>query len=351
MILLPLLFSCAFLPAQSPVITSAVNFHPGDSLLLYHKHDASLAGFSPGPSGANVSWDFSAMDFNHPSVIVDTLFYLSPVGTPFYPVTLSADYSQSNLCRLLKTNPVDVRNEDYSYYLASADSLSFIGHWADNSGSEQWEDHCSNFIKELSFPFSHTDNYSDSFTRFFNDMSGSDEHYITGTYAVMADGYGSLITPDGTTIPDVLRLHAVESTRDSNGLFGITMYTRHIYRWYTPASKGFILSLEMDPGNSTVSLADYQKQTNESISLPEKMQQNNGISIYPNPNNGIFTIRSATPFSWIEIRNVLGEAVFRTDRSVYTQQQEFNISFLPAGIYFMRTGVAEKSSLSKFVIE
>lgn len=306
-ILFLLVFSSCFLQAQ-PVITSANNFQPGDSLLLYHKNDGSLSTFNVGASGVNVVWDFSAMDFNHPSVIVDTLFYLQPAGTPFYPVTLTADYSLSNLCFLRKTNPFDTRNFDYNYYYANNDSLCFIGHWADNSGNEHWEDHCTDFIKELAYPFAYPDNYIDPFERFYGDMSGSGEHYITGSRSLNADGYGTLITPDGITLNNILRVHTIEMNKDSNVLFGVTLHTIHTYRWYSSLLKGYILSMEMDAANTVIMLADYQKQTNVTASLNE-INSPFAFNIYPNPSKGVFNIQSTNTLSQIDVYNSMGQCV------------------------------------------
>src|SRR5687768_4695657 len=91
--------------AQSPVITRANYFEIGDTALVFLKFDTSVWSISAGASGANVNWDFSNVDFNHPSVIVDTLLFISPVGTPFYPTYMQADYSQANITMVRKTEP------------------------------------------------------------------------------------------------------------------------------------------------------------------------------------------------------------------------------------------------------
>lgn len=331
-------------------MTSANNFQAGDSLLLYHKHDGSLSTFSVGTAGANVTWDFSAMDFNHPSVIVDTLFYLHPTGTPFYPVTLSADYSLSNLCFLRKTNAFDTRNFDYNYYYADNDSLSFIGHWADNSGNDHWEDHCTDFIKELAYPFSYLDTYTDLFEEFYVDMSGSDEHYVTGLRTVTADGYGTLITPDGITLNNILRIHIIEMSSDSNVLFGVTLRTIHTYRWYSPLIKGYILSMEMDAANSVITLADYQKQTNVTTSVNE-INSSVAFNLYPNPSKGVFTVQSTNTLSQIDIYNSMGQCVSHHSYAPLIFNTELNISFLPKGIYLVKTALEGKVLIKKVVIE
>jgi hypothetical protein len=321
--------------------------------LIFQKTDTSLAGFNPGLAGSNIVWDFSALDFNHPSIIADTVLYISPAGTPFYPTSMTADYSQSNFCYLVKTNPASPNNFDYNYCYADNDSISFIGHWADGGGNEIWEDHCTDFIKLLSFPFTFQDNFIDSFERFYFDMSGSDAHYITGTHTLSADGYGSFITPDGNTIDDVLRLHSVESVRDSNLLFGITNRIQHNYYWYSSNQRGFILRLEMNGIDSTtISSAYYQRQTNVNTSLSDIDQQKSILHFYPNPGNGHFEIFSEINGDVnFEIYNSTGKTVSAFSQRMNKGNNVTDLSFLNCGIYFVNITSARRSVTEKIFIE
>lgn len=63
----------------------------------------------------------------------------------------------------------------------------------------------------------------------------------------------------------------------------------------------------------------------------------NGIIIWPNPNNGLFTINSEIPINSVFIYNVLGEVVFKKEESF----MNYNISLtekIENGVYFLRTG-------------
>jgi hypothetical protein len=269
------------LQAQSPVLNSSGTFAIGDSVLLHHKFDASLSAFTPGPAGANVTWDFTTMDFDHPSVITDTLVYIDPAGTPFYTDT-TVNYSLANLCFLRKTEPFSFEQNDYNYFISNGDSLVFLGHWADNGGTENWENHYPNPLKQIVFPFGYSDTFTDTFTQIYLDMSGSDYHYINGTNTVTADGYGTLIV-DSVPIPDVLRIHSVAMITDSNNLFGVVSRTEHTYRWYAAGKKGFVLTLNMSYFDTTeVVTADYQKQFNYNTSVPPAENQLT-LRVYPNP--------------------------------------------------------------------
>ena len=309
------------------------------------KYDTSLWSVSAGAAGANVTWDFSSVDFAHPSVIVDTLIFLLPDSTPFYPTNMSADYSQANIAMVRKTEPFSPFNNDYHYYYADNDSLLFLGHWAAGGGTEIWEDHFDNAMKELKFPLQYGDAYVDSFERFFFDMSGSDAHYITGTISVNADAYGTMITPDGTTLNDVVRVYTVTTSRDSNALFGITDYTSRKFSWYSESKKGFVLTFYMAFSDSTmVETAEYQKQTNVVTSLNEKRLGGNSFSIYPNPANGLVELRpDAGLIESIEIFNALGQRV----RAIHVNKKPnvvLNVNGLVEGVYFVKATLDDNTT-------
>ena len=324
--------------AQSPIINKSNFFDIGDSVFLFEKYDNSLSNFTVGPSGANVLWDFSALDFNDPSVIADTIFYISPVGTPFFPITLTADYSRSNLCYLKKTSPFLHQNNDYNYLFSNNDSIAFIGNWADNGFTEHWEDHCEDFRTELKFPFSYPNSFTDNYKRFFFDMSGSFDHHITGTNTVIADGYGTLITPDGITLNNVIRIHTITTSRDSNLLFGINYTTRHKYDWYASNKKGFILSLELNTeNNNIIQSAFYQKQYNVNTAIVNIEKNKYDLIIYPNPFSSSTTLRTNYPLDGaiLTIYNSVGQSIKQliniTGNTIKLERDE-----LPGGLYFIQ---------------
>lgn len=259
--------------------------------MVYMKFDTAVLSIEVGPAGMGQTWDFSGVDFGHPSVIVDTLMFIDPVGTPFYPSYMSADYSDANLCMLRRTDEFFPENNDYNYYFADDDSLAFLGHWADTGGNELWEDQYPDPRRDLVFPLSYSDTYTDVFQRSFFDMSGSDYHSIVGTHTVTADGSGTLITPDGDVLDDVLRLYEVTEFVDSS-MFGLENYTVVHYKWYSASRKGAVITLDMypdDPG--TVSVAHYQRQTNVITSIGENLGAKEPLRIHPVPAQDFVTAK------------------------------------------------------------
>lgn len=73
------------------------------------------------------------------------------------------------------------------------------------------------------------------------------------------------------------------------------------------------------------------------------------ISIYPNPNNGTFTITSDEPFQNIKIVNVLGEEMnYNTNANSSTR--EICISNLSTGMYFIKINTSTKNYLKRIIV-
>jgi hypothetical protein len=66
-----------------------------------------------------------------------------------------------------------------------------------------------------------------------------------------------------------------------------------------------------------------------------KENEKNSFLIYPNPSNGIFTIKSSTEPGAINIYNALGEIMFQIKTK--NKQEQIDLSKFPAGIYTVET--------------
>ncbi len=77
----------------------------------------------------------------------------------------------------------------------------------------------------------------------------------------------------------------------------------------------------------------------------------NEFVIYPNPANDKFILQSVSIINEIKIYNSNGEITYsHTDLKQY-ERNEINISFLPAGIYFVQVFHAEKFYCRKIIIQ
>lgn len=104
--------------------------------------------------------------------------------------------------------------------------------------------------------------------------------------------------------------------------------------------------------NSSLSLdceIPSSKMTNEINSNKEILNSNN-VTLYPNPNEGIFTILVSgidVKNLNIEIFDIFGKSVFKTISNSITT--EINTRNLPVGVYLVRTSSNEVNEILKFI--
>lgn len=73
------------------------------------------------------------------------------------------------------------------------------------------------------------------------------------------------------------------------------------------------------------------------------------VAIQPNPSKGVFSIKSETEISKIEVINTLGKRVYQS--VVENGMQEFDLANLPNGIYFLYMSNEKGSAIKKLIIE
>ena len=82
--------------------------------------------------------------------------------------------------------------------------------------------------------------------------------------------------------------------------------------------------------------------------------EEHGISVYPNPSHGVFTVAvTAGYISPIEvnIKNELGQQVRRYALNTAPFKEEINLSAQPSGIYFVEVKSAAGTFIKKIRIE
>jgi len=101
-------------------------------------------------------------------------------------------------------------------------------------------------------------------------------------------------------------------------------------------------------GGIRASLATSPGCTPSTIGINENTFENL-IALYPNPNNGIFSIAQSEKINnlKVEVTNVLGEIVLETE--IHEFKTEINLTKHAAGIYFVKMS-ADKDAISKKII-
>jgi len=172
-----------------------------------------------------------------------------------------------------------------------------------------------------------------------------------GTYSLMvSDACGASATASATiTQPTAIGITAVVTPDNGHGVGtakvtvsgGVGPYT---YLW-TPGgkttdsigglTKGTYCCDVKDANGCKDSICVFIKTTAEGIDgISDNSAQ---ISVYPNPNNGQFTIESSVGgASSVEIYNILGEKVYTRNLSTTKGTNTINVSNQPNGVYLYR---------------
>jgi hypothetical protein len=180
----------------------------------------------PGPSGANVTWNFSTVvpEDTIPNV---NFTYVDPSATPYF-----AMFPEANLA--LKAEILDA----YTYWKFSSEKLELLGNAFSNFSQVY-----SNPKTEMVFPFGYTDSFMDTYDAEI-EVAGLIS-YISGSTTDQADAYGTIILP-GKTLNNVLRIKSVEEDLDSIAIaadiYTLNYTMRTVYTWVTSNYPGPIAS-------------------------------------------------------------------------------------------------------------
>lgn len=250
-----IVFSC--LGFAQPVITNSVVQQVGNSS-TFRVYNAEI--ISAGLSGANVTWDFSGINFTETRVFD----YKDPSTMPG-----GSSFTTANL-------GLDQNGDPQFYFIASSQDLVQIG----GKIATLTEDYSSNTKKILSFPITYGNVLNDTFegTAQLATILAS----RIGTSVIEADGYGTLILPY-TTFNDVLRVRTVSVYEDE--LLGnvVNSGVDTAYAWYVEGVKDYVFTHTRVTSNTfgDVSYGAYLDTMYVGINNLSKQDLKFGVS--PNP--------------------------------------------------------------------
>jgi hypothetical protein len=89
-----------------------------------------------------------------------------------------------------------------------------------------------------------------------------------------------------------------------------------------------------------------------SVFSVDEAQNENGITVYPNPGNGIFTISNFQySITNVEVYNVYGEKIKNIPLNPPSKKGDIDLSSHPAGVYFIRLTTADGQTASARVVK
>lgn len=323
-----ILLFCSTIVKAQPTLTSA-NTNPaiGDS---YANNNSQY--LSPGSSGANATWDLSAMTVTSSPSATYVSASSTPEGLSFPNANISAG-----------------ANGIYNYYKTSSSAWQYYGIAL---GMNVVYSDPEDFLR---FPFTYNSTYTDSWAATF--VSGT-AYYRRGTTTVTGDSYGTLKLPSGT-YNNVLRVHFVENYQDSSnsGTPVIQTYKNDQYMWYLPGNHSPIASVyTLTIGTSSPTKTGYYL-AGIKVGINENDRLLGSYSLFPNPVSENLNIAfSLTENKKIEIKlyNSIGEEVSSNifkEGLIGVNEFILDVAVLPEGIYFAQLNLEGNiTSTKKFVV-
>jgi hypothetical protein len=220
---------------------------------------------NPGNPGAMQTWDMSYLTETEEQFFT----YIDPAEG-----LRSDSFPAANLCAVSWLN-------DYSYYNTGTSSLSVEGHVVTLEPSDTSVFVYNNNEQILGLPYTFNDGFTDTFDGSIY-LSNLGTFSFDGTLDFEADGYGTLILPNGT-YQNVVRYHFYREQTNYFGGFPAGTQTKEQWAWVSADYRFWLLLMEENwDGFSTTSLIWYDKNpypATTSIGLNEA----GNIAVYPNP--------------------------------------------------------------------
>jgi hypothetical protein len=100
--------------------------------------------------------------------------------------------------------------------------------------------------------------------------------------------------------------------------------------------------------NGNAGMFSPERAENEYYTLRAGAEKDAGISVYPNPSSGYFTVSSDELISLVQVFNVLGEKIL--EGAPWSDEVDVHLPAYPPGIYFVRVEDAMRKKVVKVVV-
>lgn len=329
-----------FLPfigwAQAPV-----NSYYGTNGIIFSVLDP--VGISHTPSGANTSWNFSALSEIGTSIDTQTAATASEISD--FPGTTTV---------VKTTSSIDGVESEFNIYSKSPGNvLSLTG--IQNSGLllNYSTNNATLGLFPMEYGFSNTDNIAGNYDN--GEYAGT----FTGTINTTVDAWGTLTMAGTTDITafsgPVTRLKTVQNISLNYGIFsgiGTAIVTTYSYYGATlpigiPHLRTTLTSINVPLLSINQTLAQNEAFKEAPLQRTNAQLLANQISIVPNPVQNQLNLYSNTTqqFLSVVITDVLGKSVL----SDFSQSSSIAVGHLQKGIYFATIATDSGSIVKKFI--
>lgn len=305
----------SFKTLAQPVLDASCN-----PIIGYTSNIAINSGFPEGPFGSNQLWNFSNID---DSATVSTQ-YVSVGSTPY-----ATSFSSSNI--------VAFDGFRYNYYTATNDALTL------NGSADTISYPFSNGEDILRFPFTLGDTYSNSW------LSPTGPIVIN----IIADGFGTLITPNGTYL-NTLRVKHTKTFQVPDPFGGTFDGSVVTYSWFKNGIKESLASTSKTIvlWNGTV----YSSSSGGTYALGAVGTEENSLignlELFPNPAQETINLTmddENISKAKVKIINQLGQEVSPIENVNYLagNAMQFDVAHLKNGIYTLQLILEDNSVINK----
>jgi hypothetical protein len=313
------------LSAQITMNYSTHGILQGDVYKFFY---GDTTGFDPGVSGANKTWNFSALTIGSNLQIQN---YIDPATTPYAASFPTATFALE-------------QSGSYAYYKASSLGTFTVGA-ASTTVTLPYPDDEKMFV----YPFTYLTTFSDYFSG--EAISLGVKYKRFGQITTTGDGWGK-VTLGGTTFNNVLRVKIEQTITDyqiqvSTGDTILTTLTKTLnYHWYRQNFKDPLINytyIEMyledwpEPiGTNKMIFID-----NDVTGIEDNSTEQAVLNVFPNPAKGFINLETSFTHPQklnVEISNAGGQQVYASTIQANTGRnvQKLDVSTLPEGIYTVR---------------
>ncbi|OJW83395.1 MAG: hypothetical protein BGO69_00440 [Bacteroidetes bacterium 46-16] len=272
-----------------PAINDTSNIAPvgmGDSISVL------TSAVSPGPAGANQTWDFSALVPQGGGYAQ----YVDPASTPY-----AASYPAAT--RAVKID-IPAVGTIYEYDIVSATKWEML---AGNVTASTADDYSANPKTMIPIPFHYGDNVTDTFYK-----NAVGPYTVTMSY----DGYGTLVTPFAT-YTNVVRMKRSFGGND------------YYYDWYTTSP---YLEIVVSYDNNT---SKYTFIGTGTTGIKNSTANKTTVQVYPDPLTETATVSVNTTQNMNGAKLILTDITGRKLKEMPADKPRFTFSRdgLQAGLY------------------
>jgi len=342
-----------FSQAQTPILTDAGNLEPGNSMNIHTVDIADGETLNQGPSGADIIWDFSDVAVGTSQAASTLVPGQTPHGDEFPDADVAVYFQNEGG---LQTSSASVA---YMYYSTENSFISTDG-IANTVGVVI---NYSDPKEHLLYPFTYgSATGPDDFSAVF-DVSGTAVSEI-GTVSASADGYGTLLLPEGLSYEGVLRLRITENYEQSADGFVFATIQTETYAWYHPCFSFPLLTVStevVNPGSVNPVTGQYAFFTQVEGSIAACMSVgisdagDFSLSTYPNPIVNIANINyQIDRYSDVQLNvfNSVGQLVYNKQNAAQTagnHSTQIDFNNYSTGMYIIELIVNDQRDIHKVI--